>query len=601
MWIEDQPTQAERKHLLRRQRRKKILRIAAVAAVVLAIGYFTARPVVHALKAWQARRHARKAFALIEKQNWLEAREQAVAAFQLRATEPQAVRAVARVLSGIGQQEALEFWERLAKLEPLSSEDLRDEARVALRTGDTVVAKSAVDQLTNAKSPAPADWLLAAQLAAQTGSPEQAGAALQKVVADPHATPRELLDASLLQLAVSAHEQDSTAATTEAWKRIEQIGKSGDDAGLDALVFLARAVLSRGSGVAAPVAISETDLAEAIDHHALAKTAHKLIAADLRIRADPEQREKLVATAAAQFHNGDLQSLEALAGWLNSKGEFQRELEAIPAERAMQDRELFLQHVDALAGLGRWADVRDLLERKAGPIDPVIQFMYLARCTAQLGETTATENNWQRALEAAAGDPAKLMVLGSYAEKNGTNDVAAQAYDGAIAAAPKLRQPREARLRLAYAAHDTPRVHAILADMLKLWPDDTAVQNDDAYTRLLLLGGTGSVPSSKTADNPEIAAIEQLAAKLVAAEPASLAHRTLLALARLRLGQPARALEVYSNVSVPKNVATPSALAVHAAVLAANGRREDAATEMRDVAAERLLPEEAALIQNITP
>jgi hypothetical protein len=38
---------------------------------------------------------------------------------------------------------------------------------------------------------------------------------------------------------------------------------------------------------------------------------------------------------------------------------------------------------------------------------------------------------------------------------------------------------------------------------------------------------------------------------------------------------------------------------VHAAVLTANGRSEDAATEMREVDRKRLLPEEAALVENI--
>jgi hypothetical protein len=100
-------------------------------------------------------------------------------------------------------------------------------------------------------------------------------------------------------------------------------------------------------------------------------------------------------------------------------------------------------------------------------------------------------------------------------------------------------------------------------------------------------------------DNQELITIEQLAARLVQREPSSLPHRTLLALARLRLGTFSDAMDAYSNIQVARNALTPSALAVHAAVLAANGKSEDAATELRDLDVKRLLPEEAALVNEI--
>jgi hypothetical protein len=131
--------------------------------------------------------------------------------------------------------------------------------------------------------------------------------------------------------------------------------------------------------------------------------------------------------------------------------------------------------------------------------------------------------------------------------------------------------------------------------MLAIWPNDPAVQNDEAYTRLLLI----TQRSESITDNQELIAIEELAAKLVQRDPSSLPHRTLLALARLRLGKFSDAMKAYGEIQVAPGALTPSALAVHAAVLAANGRSEDAATEVRDVDRKRLLPEEAALVENI--
>ena len=114
--------------------------------------------------------------------------------------------------------------------------------------------------------------------------------------------------------------------------------------------------------------------------------------------------------------------------------------------------------------------------------------MYLARCSERLGEKTASANNWQRALEATQGDSAKLMALAEYAEKNGANETAAVAYGFATNASPKLRAAWQGQLRLAQRSGETKKIHNVVAEMLRIWPNDSAIQNDEAYTRLLLLG-----------------------------------------------------------------------------------------------------------------
>ena len=91
---------------LKQLRRRRIFIASVVLVIVLVVGFFGARPTLHAIKAWQARRHAEKAFTYIENENWLEARKEATAAYQLRATEPESVRAVARFLSRTRQPRA---------------------------------------------------------------------------------------------------------------------------------------------------------------------------------------------------------------------------------------------------------------------------------------------------------------------------------------------------------------------------------------------------------------------------------------------------------------------------------------------------------------
>jgi glutaminase len=92
--------------------------------------------------------------------------------------------------------------------------------------------------------------------------------------------------------------------------------------------------------------------------------------------------------------------------------------------------------------------------------------------------------------------------------------------------------------------------------------------------------------------------IERVAEKLVERNPRSLPHRSLLALTRLLRGRVAEALDVYANIQVALGATTSSALAVHAAVLAANGNADDAKNEVVQIKVDSLLPEEKALIQN---
>ena len=126
-----------------------------------------------------------------------------------------------------------------------------------------------------------------------------------------------------------------------------------------------------------------------------------------------------------------------------------------------------------------------------------LETMYLARCNSQLGEQTASENNWQRSLEAAQGDARKLITLAQYAEQNKETEMAEVAYNNAAAITPRLRLAWDGRLRLAQASRDTKKIHAVLANMLALWPDDLAIQNDEAYSRLLLCPPAG--PETKRA------------------------------------------------------------------------------------------------------
>jgi tetratricopeptide (TPR) repeat protein len=579
---------------LYRRKRRRLLVIVLVVLLVLVLGFFTARPARDAIKSFQARRHAQKAFADIEQEKWQEARDQAIAAYQLRPNEPEALRAIARFLSRTRQSEALDFWKQLQDRQSLTREDRRDQTAIALAADDLSTADTAVnDLLTRNDSPSePQDWLLAAQVSLQRSANEEALNFTQKILDAPDVDERLQLQAAMMTIAIAARETPP-ASTDHAWIRIQKLAEGETKTSLDALVLLAQRALGTQRSEDSDQ-MSDVDLARALESHALATASHKLLALDLQFHTHALDREAIVSRAIDDRKNGDAPSLLALATWLNDKGEYQKTLDAIPLEKALQSRDLFLQRLDALGALGHWEEIRHVLESQRFPLDQTIEHMYLARCYAQLGQATASENNWQRALEAAANEASKLLSLAEYAEKNGKIDIAQTAYDRAAVKAPKLRAAQQGRLRLAQAARDTRRIHGVLADMLAQWPNDELAQNDEAYTRLLLMGkdeGGGM--------KDELNAIVDLAERLVTRNPHSMPHHTLLALAYYRAGRYTDALALYEDIQPTRAALTPSALTVYAVVLAANAKIDAAKREADTMPEGKLLPEEQELLDSV--
>ena len=213
----------------------------------------------------------------------------------------------------------------------------------------------------------------------------------------------------------------------------------------------------------------------------------------------------------------------------------------------------------------------------------MVQHMYLAMAQAHLGSATAASNEWQRALQ-VANSSEKLLTVAANAEQNSATDIANAAYSEAIKTAPTNRAAYAGRLRLALTGGKTAQAQTIAAEIAQIWPDDAAARNQDAYLRLLL-GASGDAAE----------AAEREAEVLVAKEPRNWQARATLGLARLRLGRNKEAFAAMRGQRVTGEE-PPGALAVRAAILAANGIEEGARNDALLLSAKPLLPEERALI-----
>lgn len=343
--------------------------------------------------------------------------------------------------------------------------------------------------------------------------------------------------------------------------------------------------------------MSLKEVADALENHPDARPGHKLLALEVRARQDPALTDQYVADAVERFGNAARlaqtyqggaeladETLVALANWLNKIGRPAKTLEVLPEVHAIQRQDLFLQYANALAALQRWSEVKDLFLSEHSVVDPMVQHMYLAVAQARLGSATSATNEWQRALQ-VANTPEKLLTLATNAEQNSANDIADAAYSEAIKSAPTTNRAAYAgRLRLALAGGKTAQAQTITAEIAQMWPDDAAARNQDAYLRLLL-GASGDAAE----------AAERDAQVLVAKEPGNWQARATLGLACLRLGRNKEALAAFRGARVT-GVEPPGALAVRAAILAANGHEDGARNDALLLSVKPLLPEERALI-----
>lgn len=575
---------------IRMRKRRRLLIIVGVSLpIVLAIVWFGGRPVGREIKAWQARRLAAQAEAFIEAESWPEAQEKVQDACQLRPGEPAVLRAAARFLTRAGHaREARDFWKQLEAARPLDAAEQRDVAVNELGLGNLDAAEA---RLRLAWRPgaegAPDDWRAGLKLAAARRLHPEAFALARKLMTSPASTGRQRLEGASVLLSSTEADQ------AEAWAFIRKLAADGKSAeSLDALIALARqtgstlaAAATHPEASAPPPLESPADLATRLEAHPLARVQHRLLALDLRLAADPSRRAEMIETAVQRFSQAGSEDLVALSAWLYSKGEYTRNLELIPEDKAVTNRALYLQHLDTLGALGRWPQIEDLIKRQRITLDPMTEQMYLARCSQQQGRTQARDVHWNSAVEAAGKSLEKLSAVGSYALRNGALGPAEVAFRNAIAADPGSRAPYAALLELLQSEGRTNALHDLLVTMAARWPGEDAIQNDAAYIGLLL--GLNAEAARETAS------------ELVRRSPASLPHRVTLALAELRLGHALSALDAFRGVDMAGAASQPRQLAVYAAALWETSNEPEARRVAAKIPADRLLPEEWALLQTI--
>ena len=557
----------QQRNLARKQRgRRWILLIASVLAVIvagtLAYGWF---------KGQRAERFAAAGNALVAADKWSDAAVQYRVALQLDPSNYHGLSGAARLASKAERPEALELWQKVLALPQCTIRDREDYAELLIKTNRLNLAEKAIDPLLK-DNPDTKALQLAARYARKIGDNVKAGEYLR--IASKRA-PDD--DAPRFQLAEVLAQSTDAADQAEARKILWELAARPN-------VYKKAAVEALG---AAPELTTDERKRLLQELMALTpKTAKDdLLAADMRVQLQPDEADRIYREAVERWRNGQSQELLDLARWLNAHQQPELVLSTFPVERTLEDNQLLLARLDALATLQRWNDIDGVLNRTDVTLDPSVIESFRARTALERNANLDAEVHWNHAISVAASDPYKLRFVANFAEQSRATAAALKAYEQLARFPEHADFAYRGTQRVSQRSGDTAAQRAAMSKISARAPEDPNAADQLAYLNLLL--------------GEDVDQNFAVAKKLVEQYPNRLSYRVTTALGYLRQHDPASALAQFKGpVSIDWKRTLPAWRAVYAAALLASDRDDEARNIIASIPRDRLNPQERELIDS---
>ena len=557
----------QQRNLARKQRgRRWILLIASVLAVIVA-GTLAYRW----FKGQRAERFAAAGDALVAADKWNDAAVQYRVALQLDPSNYHGLSGAARLASKAERPEALELWQKVLALPQCTIRDREDYAELLIKTNRLNLAEKAIDPLLK-DNPDTKALQLAARYARKIGDNVKAGEYLR--IASKRA-PDD--DAPRFQLAEVLAQSTDAADQAEARKILWELA--------------ARANLYKKAAVEALGAAPEltTDERKRLLQELMAltpKTAKDdLLAADMRVQLQPDEAARIYREEVERWRNGQSQELLDLARWLNAHQQPELVLSTFPVERTLEDNQLLLARLDALATLQRWNDIDGVLNRTDVTLDPSVIESFRARTALERNANLDAEVHWNHAISLAGSDPYKLRFVANFAEQSRATATALKAYEQLARFPEHADFAYRGTQRVSQRSGDTAAQRAAMSKISARAPEDPNAADQLAYLNLLL--------------GEDVDQNFAVAKKLAEQYPNRLSYRVTTALGYLRQHDPASALAQFKGpVSIDWKRTLPAWRAVYAAALFASDRNDEARTIIATISRDRLNPQERELIES---
>ena len=541
--------------------------LVPVGLVVVAIAAVTT---YHFLKVKRANQFAIAGDTLLASGKLNDAAVQYRVALQLDPNNYRGLSGGARLATRADRPEALELWQRVLALSRATVQDRQDYADFLVKTNRLNLAEKVIDDLLK-ENPDTRTLQLAARYSRKTG--DSIKAIEYARIASRHA-PED--DAARFQLADLLAQSTDPADQTEARQTLWALTAKPSPYQQPALEALARA----------PELTSDEKNRLLTEFSALESkdVTDDLLTADLRIQVHPEEAPSVYPEEIARWGKGQTDELLELARWLNVHEQAEMVLTLFPVERALENNQLLLARLDALAILQRWNDIDEVLNRTDITLDPSVIESFRARTAQERNAASDAEVHWNHATSLAASDPYKLRFVANYAEQSRAHAAALKAYE------QLARFPEQADFayrgiqRVSQRIGETPTQRDAMAKIVARSPDDPNAVDQLTYLNLLL--------------NEDVDKNFAVANKLAEQYPNRLAYRVTVALGYLRRHDAASALAQFkAPAPIDWERTLPNWRAVYAGALLAADRNDEAREIIATIPRDQLNQHERELIE----
>lgn len=549
---------------------KKTVWIGMAIGIVLLAAALVAKPVNRWFKERRGTRLAQEAGRLIDEGQFAAAARRVQLALLLAPKNLAVLRATARMCTGLGQVEGLNYWQMLAAEQPLSRADQIAYARLALEWDRTDLARPVVIEFLKEDRGNPVTLELVLHLMERS---ERRGAIeIAKALMPLYPTDE-------LVLVRAAHVLTDSADAAVRESGLRQLWSVALGAGTNKVEAAYR--LSRLGELRKP----ELEmLVRSLSEIASPTLGVTLLRHDLTIRASDAARASVVAEVVSLGGPGATQEARgAVARWLLEHREPERALDVLPFDSVREVAGLVQLHLQALADLERWQEVGQVLDQPDLKLDPVMWHCFKAVSDTRAGKRESAGAHFNNALAASKSRLEPLRLVATYAELVGSAEVAIDAWRQVMGNPEHALEGARAIARLARHLPEYQAALSAVKRLLEFEPEDAAVLKEFAYLSLIL----------DTRD-PKAAAA---ARTRFTAEPNDMEWRAIAALAEHRAGNPAAALELVESKRPDWKAASQRFRLVCTAVLGANNLRSDARDLARGIEVERLKPQERDLIR----
>lgn len=575
--------------------------IAVVVVLVLALTlFFSGKTLYRSAKIWRASRLIARSEEAGRLKNFAEQFKLLREAFVIAPSTPVTIRAAARYHESRGESAALPLYESLLATKEATAEDKLRACRLGFNFGKNDFARKLLDELRASEESKnkPGVIALEAQLAASEGKWPQALTLARKAASSPEAKGEEkLVLAALLSRASAGAQSGGEKLRDEAIDVLVSLIDSTDDSGAQAINGLISIAREKG----AAKLLAGRDVAkwvEAAARHAALQPRMRVAAWDLMLVANPADAGQTLAAFLEKWRDAPLPDRLEAARWLNQHGKPAMSLQ-ISEPQIETSSDWFLVYLDSLAATGRWDAVLEKLKTPTGSaaaMPAALRAVFVMRSRTELGQKFDKSESWRDIQILVPTETVQnQLYIAQYAEKTGEARQATAIFRRLLdESRPTSKMKRDLSKEEMFACYSgvirlTPE-NAPATELLPLFeglvenfPDLAEAANDAVYLRLL------------TGDRDE--KLRERARELLAKNPTILAYRTTAALSELRAGNAAAAAQLYEGWQIDWATAQDRFKVVRVAVLEAAGKKEDAQALRDSIAANKLRPEEAKLLE----